>query len=192
MIQITFLQLNICSVQDWGLHGKVNSYWYFYGFDTMLSICGYSRINSTKFPTSGTDIDSRPKLLSQAGTVRKVIGTYISVFLQLDQWRCQHSSAYIVKAITWLRKMCCTFCETQTEGCHAKWQGLCRCNPAIPPQNNRKYLFCSLTLLKNKTNPMQHISTLPFSCAQKTYMLNRITKNASGYSVCSTPNQADL
>jgi len=66
-------------------------------------ICGYSRINSIKFPTSGTDNDSQPKLFSQHGTVRKVIGTYISVFLQLEQWKCQHSSVYVVKAITGLR-----------------------------------------------------------------------------------------
>jgi hypothetical protein len=32
-----------------------------------------------------------------------VTGTYISVFLQLEQWWCQHSSVYVVKTITWLR-----------------------------------------------------------------------------------------
>jgi len=47
----------------------------------MWSICGYSRLNSTQSPTSGTDNDSQPKLLLQAVTVHKVIGTYISVFL---------------------------------------------------------------------------------------------------------------
>lgn len=42
---------------------------------------------------------SQPKLMSQVGTVHKVIGTNISVFLQLEQCRCHHSSVYVVKAI---------------------------------------------------------------------------------------------
>jgi hypothetical protein len=74
----------------------------------------------------------------QAGTMNKLTHTYISVFLQLEKWRWQHLSAYIITAIMWLRQEGHTICETHAEGCHAEWLGLCRCTPATLPQEQYK------------------------------------------------------
>jgi hypothetical protein len=57
----------------------------------------YNRIDSTKSPPS-SDAGNfvQPKLMSQVGRVREVVSELISVFLQLERWRCQDLSAYVV------------------------------------------------------------------------------------------------
>ena len=73
---------------------------------------------------------SEPRLISQGGWGCEVVCAQISVFLQSERWGCQHRSAYVAAAVTWLRwdrKVC----KTHPEVCDAKWRGLCGCNPAI-------------------------------------------------------------
>jgi hypothetical protein len=53
--------------------------------------------------------------MSQVWRVREVECAYISVFLQSERWRCQHSSAYVV-AVEESRDVC----ETPSEGFHVK------------------------------------------------------------------------
>jgi hypothetical protein len=105
----------------------------FYFIEAQISrfIENYNRINSIKSPASGAGNVRERRLISQVGRVREVVCAYISVFLQSERWRCQDPSTYVVAAVMWLRKEARKVCETHAESCHAKWQGLCGCNPHI-------------------------------------------------------------
>jgi len=92
----------------------------------------YNGINSTKSPGSGTGNGSESRLTSQDGRVREIL---CSVDQCVSGFRVVEMSVLI-----WLRSRCkkcdwsrttVRFVKTRTEGCRAKWQGLCGCNLAI-------------------------------------------------------------
>jgi hypothetical protein len=52
-------------------------------------------------------------------------------FCSQGRCRCEYSSVYVVAAIMRQKYKERKVCETRTEGCNAKWRGLCGCNLAI-------------------------------------------------------------
>ena len=91
----------------------------------------YSRIYSAKSPASG------------AGNVDWC--HMLGVCVKSCERRCQYYSAYIAAAIMWLGKGGPWVCETRSEGCPAKWRGLCGCNAAT-----LRY--------RNVPSPWQHVA----------------------------------
>jgi hypothetical protein len=90
----------------------------------------YSRIISTKSAASCAGNVTEPRLISQLERLREFVRA-ISVFLQSEWWRWQYWSAYVAAEVVWYTKEGLKFCEVRAELCHAKWRGLCECNPAI-------------------------------------------------------------
>ena len=91
----------------------------------------YSRSNFTRSPSSSTSNFSQPRLMSQVGRWAKWCARRSVCFCSQRRCGCEYSPAYAVAAIMRLRLKERKVCETRTEGCNAKWRGLCGCNPAI-------------------------------------------------------------
>jgi hypothetical protein len=47
---------------------------------------------------------AKRRMTSQVGRVREVVCAWIRVFLQLERWMCQYSSAYVQAAVTLVRQ----------------------------------------------------------------------------------------
>ena len=97
----------------------------------------YSGINSTKSPVSSAVTVSELRLMSYVRRLREVKSTYISVFLHSDLTGFQQPPANVAVAVICLRQKDREVCQTRTEGCHAKCQGVCECSLALPFINVR-------------------------------------------------------
>jgi hypothetical protein len=73
---------------------------------------------------------NEPRLMLHTGRVRSCVHLYHCVSairaVEVPEFVCWHSNCDHMTEVE-----VCKVCETCAESCHAKWWGLCGCNPAI-------------------------------------------------------------